>query len=99
MRTQAMTDKPTKSRAEAASVRVANGFAPLIAEVRELIVSMEKAAFIGALNFITSAGAAAIEFKALKAALIIIAIVPILLFYPFVLKYFVTGKLQGSIKE
>jgi putative aldouronate transport system permease protein len=72
---------------------------PLQVVMRELIVSMEKAAFIGALNFITSAGAAAIEFKALKAALIIIAIVPILLFYPFVLKYFVTGKLQGSIKE
>lgn len=72
---------------------------PLQVVIRELIVSQEKAAFIGALNFITSSGAAVIEFKALKAALIIIAIIPILMVYPFVLKYFVSGKLQGSIKE
>lgn len=72
---------------------------PLQVVMRELIVSQEKAAFIGAMNFITSTGAAAIDFKALKAALIIIAIVPILAFYPFVLKYFVPGRLEGSIKE
>ncbi len=72
---------------------------PLQVVIRELVVSQEKAAFIGALNFITSSTAAAIEFKALKAALIIIAIVPILLFYPLVLRYFVSGKLSGSIKE
>ena len=72
---------------------------PLQVILRELIVSMEKAAFIGSQNFIKSSAAAAIEFKAIKAALIIIAIVPILVFYPFVLRYFVKGKLQGAVKE
>lgn len=72
---------------------------PLQVVMRELIISMEKAAFIGAMNFQKALGAAAIEFKALKAALIILAIVPILLFYPFVLRYFVKGRLQGSVKE
>ncbi|MCD6343429.1 MAG: carbohydrate ABC transporter permease [Spirochaetaceae bacterium] len=72
---------------------------PLQVILRELIISMEKASFIGSTNFLQSTGAAAIEFKALKASLIILAIVPILLFYPFVLRYFVKGRLQGAVKE
>jgi len=72
---------------------------PLQVILRELIVSMEKAAFIGAMNYQRLTGAAAIEFKAIKASLIIIAILPILAFYPFVLKYFVKGKTSGAVKE
>lgn len=73
---------------------------PLQVVLRELIVSMEKASFVGANNYIQSATtAAALDFKAIKAALIIIAIVPILVFYPFVLRYYVKGRLQGAIKE
>ena len=72
---------------------------PLQVILRELIVSMEKAAFIGAMNYQKLAGAATIAFKALKASLIIIAIVPIFVFYPFVLRYFVKGRMQGAVKE
>lgn len=72
---------------------------PLQVVLRELVVSLEKAAFIGAMNFQRSAGAADIAFKAIKAALIIIAIVPVLAVYPFLLRYFVRGRLQGSVKE
>ncbi len=72
---------------------------PLQVVIRELIISLEKASFIGATNYLQSKGAFAIDFKALKAALIILAIVPILLFYPFVLRYFVKGRLEGSVKE
>lgn len=72
---------------------------PLQVVLRELIISMEKAAFIGAMNYQRLTGAAAIPFKALKAALIIIAILPILVFYPFILRYFVKGRLRGAVKE
>jgi ABC-type glycerol-3-phosphate transport system permease component len=72
---------------------------PLQVVLRELIISMEKAAFIGATNFLKGSGAANIDFKAIKAALIIIAILPILVFYPFVLKYFVKGRTSGAVKE
>ncbi len=72
---------------------------PLQVILRELIVSMEKAAFIGSTNYLKMTGAANIAFKAIKASLIIIAIIPILVFYPFVLKYFVKGKMQGAVKE
>jgi len=73
--------------------------APLQVVVRELVIAGEKASFIGATNYFNVEGAATIDFKALKAALIILVILPILLFYPFVLKYFVKGKLEGSVKE
>jgi len=72
---------------------------PLQVILRELIISMEKASFIGAMSYLQSTGVVTIEFKALKASLIILAIVPILLFYPFVLRYFVKGRLQGAVKE
>ncbi len=72
---------------------------PLQVVLRELIVSLEKAAFIGGMNYQRMAGAAEIAFKAIKASLIIIAIAPIMVFYPFVLRYFVKGRLQGSVKE
>ena len=72
---------------------------PLQVVLRELIVSMEKAAFIGGTNFLQLSSAATIDFKAMKAALIIIAILPILIFYPFVLKYFVKGRTAGAVKE
>lgn len=72
---------------------------PLQVILRELIISMKKASFIGSGNFLKLEGAAVIDFKAIKAALIIISIVPILMFYPFVLKYFVRGRTSGSVKE
>jgi len=72
---------------------------PLQVVVRELVIAGEKANFIGATNYFNVQGAATVDFKALKAALIILVIIPILLFYPFVLRYFVKGRLEGSVKE
>lgn len=72
---------------------------PLQVVLRELLISAEKAAFIGAMNFQKMTAAAQLDIKAIKATLIIISIIPILVFYPFVLKYFVKGRLQGSVKE
>ena len=72
---------------------------PLQVIVRELVIAGEKSSFIGGLNYLKLEGAATIDLKAIKAALIILVIIPILIFYPFVLRYFVKGKLQGSVKE
>jgi len=72
---------------------------PLQVVLRELLISAEKASFIGSMNFLKVTAAAQLDIKAIKAALIIISIIPILAFYPFVLKYFVKGKLEGSVKE
>lgn len=72
---------------------------PLQVVLRELLISAEKASFIGSMNYLKGTAAASLDIKAIKAALIIISIIPILVFYPFVLKFFVKGRLQGSVKE
>ena len=72
---------------------------PLQVVLRELLISAEKASFIGSMNYLKGTAAAQLDIKAIKAALIIISIIPILVFYPFVLKFFVKGRLQGSVKE
>ncbi len=73
---------------------------PLQVVLRELIVSGDKAAFIGALNYLKyEVGAAQVDMKALKAGVIILAILPILLLYPILLRYFSKGALSGAVKE
>ena len=42
---------------------------------------------------------AKVDYNALKAATIIVAIIPILVIYPVVLKYYTKDALAGSIKE
>jgi putative aldouronate transport system permease protein len=73
---------------------------PLQVVLRELIVSGDKAAFIGALNYLKyDVGAAQVDMKALKAGVIILAVLPILLLYPILLRYFSKGVLSGAVKE
>ncbi len=40
-----------------------------------------------------------LNFQSLQAAVIIVGVVPILLLYPFILKYFTKGSMDGSVKE
>ena len=73
---------------------------PLQVVLRELIVKLDKAAFVGSMSFMSYTDAAAlIDVKALKAGMIILAILPILVLYPLILRYFTKGTLSGSIKE
>ncbi len=73
---------------------------PLQVVLRELIVSGDKAAFIGALNYLKyDVGAAQVDMKALKAGVIVLAVLPILLLYPVLLRYFSKGVLSGAVKE
>ena len=72
---------------------------PLQVVLRELIVSLDKAAFLGSISFLQySSTTTQIDIKALRAGMIILAIAPVLIFYPFVLKHFTRGTMTGSIK-
>jgi len=73
---------------------------PLQVVLRELIVGQDKAAFLGSLSFLKYFDVSMmIDIKALKAGMIILAILPLLLVYPLILKYFTRGTMSGSIKE
>jgi putative aldouronate transport system permease protein len=73
---------------------------PLQVVLRELIVGLDKAAFLGSLSFLKYTDASMmIDIKALKSGMIILAILPVLVLYPLILKYFTRGTMSGSIKE
>jgi len=73
---------------------------PLQVILRQLIVGSDKASFLGALSYLKyETGAVQIDMKALKAGVIILAILPILMLYPILLKYFAKGALSGAVKE
>ncbi|WP_020610948.1 carbohydrate ABC transporter permease [Sediminispirochaeta bajacaliforniensis] len=73
---------------------------PLQVVLRELIVGLDKAAFLGSLSFLKYSDASMmIDIKALKSGMIILAILPVLVLYPFILRYFTKGTMSGSVKE
>lgn len=67
--------------------------------LRQFIVSGDTASIIGAQNLLNYNEFAKVDYQALKNATIVVAIVPILLFYPFVLKFYTGGIMAGAVKE
>ena len=54
---------------------------------------------IGAQNLLNYNELAKLDYNALKYATIVVAIVPILLLYPLVLKYYASDVMAGGVKE
>ena len=67
--------------------------------LRQFVVSGDTAAIIGAHNMLNYNEFAKIDYNALKSATIVIAIVPILLVYPLVLRFYAKDIMAGSVKE
>ena len=67
--------------------------------LRQFVVSGDTAAIIGAQNLLNYNEFAKIDYNALKSATIVIAIVPILLVYPLVLRFYAKDIMAGSVKE
>jgi putative aldouronate transport system permease protein len=72
---------------------------PLQVVLRQFVVDGDKAAMVGLQQMANYSDAAQISIKALKAGIIILTVVPVLMVYPFVLKYFTKGTMSGSVKE
>ncbi len=67
--------------------------------LRQFIVSGDTAAIIGAQNLLSYNEFAKVDYTALKNATIVVAIIPILLLYPLVLKFYTGGVMSGAVKE
>ncbi len=67
--------------------------------LRQFVVEGDSTTFISAANLMANDSVAQLDFSALKAATIVVAMVPILMLYPIILKYYTKGVMDGGVKE
>lgn len=70
---------------------------PLQVVLRQFVVRKDNTSLMGNQNMFDSA--IKFDFASLQAGTIIIAIVPLLFLYPFILKYYAKGELEGGVKD
>lgn len=71
---------------------------PLQVVLRQFVIEGDKVAIVGGTNAANNVGIAQINIRALKAGMILITIVPVLIVYPLILKFFTKGTMTGALK-
>jgi putative aldouronate transport system permease protein len=71
---------------------------PLQVVLRQFVLVGDKAAIVGLESMNNYTGASQIDFKAFRAGMILFTILPVLLIYPLILKYFTKGTMSGALK-
>lgn len=72
---------------------------PLQVVLRQFVVERDNTSLVGVQNFLSYDQVASIDFASLQAGTIVISIVPLLLLYPLILKYYAKGALEGGVKD
>ncbi|MCJ8011560.1 carbohydrate ABC transporter permease [Paenibacillus sp. KQZ6P-2] len=67
--------------------------------LRQFVVERDTSTLVGITELLKNSNVAQLDFNALKAATIVVAMVPILLLYPIILKYYTSGVMEGGVKE
>lgn len=67
--------------------------------LRQFVVEKDTTALVGAADLLKNNNIAQLDFASLKAATIIVAMIPILMLYPIILKYYTSGVMEGGVKE
>lgn len=67
--------------------------------LRQFVVESDTQVIVGAANMMTNNAVARLDNGSLKAATIIVAIVPILMLYPVILKYYTGEVFAGGVKQ
>ncbi|CAG5085889.1 Protein LplC [Thermobacillus xylanilyticus] len=70
---------------------------PLQVVLRQFVIRQDNTTIMG--GYENMFGGQLVDFDALQAGTIIIAIVPLLLLYPLILKYYTKGAMEGGVKE
>ncbi|MCP1200462.1 carbohydrate ABC transporter permease [Notoacmeibacter sp. MSK16QG-6] len=71
---------------------------PLQVVLRQFVVEGDKLSMVGLSNMSNYTEASQISIRALKAGMIALTIAPLVLIYPFVLKFFTKGTMSGAVK-
>lgn len=83
-----------------ASIYLTNAKDTLLQVVlRQFVVLGDTASIVGQQNLFNYNELARIDYTALKGATIVVSIIPVLLLYPIVLKYYVKDVIVGGVKE
>ncbi len=72
---------------------------PLQLILRQFVVLDDTAALVGAGTLYSYDEAARLSYAALRAGTIIVSIIPVLMLYPLILKYYTRGVMEGGVKE
>lgn len=72
---------------------------PLQVILRKFVVDGDVTTLVGTQNLLEYNEAAQLDYTALGYGTIVVAIVPILIFYPFVLKFYTKNVMAGGVKE
>lgn len=67
--------------------------------LKQFVVNSDTQVIVGAANIMANNNIAQLDTGSLKAATIVIAVIPILLLYPIILKYYTSDVLAGGVKE
>lgn len=67
--------------------------------LRQFVVERDSSALIGTADLLKNNNIAQLDFSSLKAATIVLAIIPFLMLYPIILKYYTNGVMEGGVKE
>jgi putative aldouronate transport system permease protein len=72
---------------------------PLQVVLRQFVVSRDNTTLLGAQNVLSYKQIASLDFSSLQAGTIMISIIPLLIIYPLILKYYAKGALEGGVKD
>ncbi|MFP7297118.1 carbohydrate ABC transporter permease [Neobacillus niacini] len=72
---------------------------PLQVVLRQFVVQQDNTTMLGSQGILTADQIAALDFGSLQAGTIILSIIPLLLLYPLILKFYAKGQLEGGVKD
>ncbi|MFC6315436.1 carbohydrate ABC transporter permease [Lapidilactobacillus achengensis] len=72
---------------------------PLQVLMRQFVVLNDNSSMMNSSGALSAEVLKSIDFNSLKAGTIIVSIIPLILLYPFVLKFFTEGTMDGGVKE
>ncbi|WP_191562538.1 carbohydrate ABC transporter permease [Metabacillus idriensis] len=72
---------------------------PLQLVLRQFVVERDNASLVGVQTLLEYKSVASLDFASLQAGTIMLAIVPLLIMYPFILRFYAKGVLEGGVKD